>query len=207
MSDPQTKFDRAYESLMWVEFNNREDKFLHRNIQEKSYTLGGVYQHIHKENTSIDWDFVDNIVKLCKGDYKRASILLYNDKRTYDQIKTFFKKEYWDIISLDEVESNKICQEIFLMGVVSHPRTAARLAQRLLGVADDGFIGKHTLKALNNYSVEMFDKQYDVLEKKYFDIIVKKNENLRINLDGWYNRADFCTLSLFALLPFIENMV
>ena len=191
MSDPQTKFDRAYESLMWVEFNNREDKFLHRNIQEKSYTLGGIYQHIHRDNDTLDWDFVDKLVKLCHGDFKRTSVMLFHDIKIRRQVKSFFKREYWDIINLDQVESNIKCQEIFLMGVVTHPRTAAKIAQKLIGVESDGFIGANTIKALNNYNEDAFDKQYDALEKKHFDLVIERNPNLMINKNGWYSRSNF----------------
>lgn len=190
MEDPTTKFDRAYILLTLAEFSNREDKFLHRNIGEKSYTLGGIYQHIHKDNEVMDWDFVDKLVKLCHQDFKRASVMLFHDTRIKAQVHAFFKANYWNPAKLDEVQSNIMAQEIFLMGVVAGVSTAVKLAQRLIGTTPDGIIGKKTIKALNIFDEKIFDKRYDALEENYFNSIIEHNPELEINRDGWYARAN-----------------
>lgn len=188
-------FKKAYLKLTKAEFSNRPEKFLHKNSGESDITLGGIYRKANPE--SFDWEFIDKIIKACFYDYERASILLYNDSNTKESVFNFFRTHYWDKIRLDEVQNQNTAEEIFLMGVVTHPRTAIRLAQKLILVNPDGICGKYTLKALNNYNADMFDRQYDNFEMKHFDFIIEQNPDLSINREGWYSRSILVGTSLF----------
>ena len=189
--NPKTKYDRAYESLKFLEYNNAEDKFLHRNIGEKSYTLGGIYQHIYKDNEIVDWDFVDAVLKVCKQDYRRASTILFHDIRTEQQVYNFFRKEYWDFNRLDEIQSNEICTRLFLTAVVFGSRTAVKIAQRVVGVTQDGIVGPRTIKNLNMYDLQMFEKQFVYYSKEHINTIIERNPKLAINRSGWINRINY----------------
>lgn len=182
-----SNFPQAFLKLVDAEYSENPYEFLHQNEFEDDITLGGIYRLANP--LSFDWQFVDKVIHACSGDMERASILLYTDTKTKREVFEFFKEFYWDISRLSEVQDQNMAEEIFLMGVVSHPRTAVKLAQRLIRTEDDGIIGKNTLKALNIYNAQAFDKQYDNLEKKYFDMIIKRNPKLSINRRGWFNRA------------------
>ena len=113
MSQDLTKFMKAYNKLKILEFGDNPKKFLHQNQNEKFLTLGGVYEKYHK---NIDWEFVHKILDIC-GNMERASVMLFADASTKSSVALFFKKEFWDKMRLDEVQSEKICNEIFLSGV------------------------------------------------------------------------------------------
>ena len=182
-----SNFPQAFLTLVDAEYSENAEEFLHQNEFEEDITLGGIYRVANP--LSFDWQFVDNIILACSGDMQRASILLYSDTRTKKEVFEFFKEHYWDISRLSEIHDQNMAEEIFLMSVVTHPRTAVKLAQRLIGTTADGFIGVNTLKALNIFNVQAFDIQYDNFEKKHFDIVIEKNPKLAINRRGWYNRA------------------
>ena len=182
-------FKESMKLLFQAEFSNRKDKFLHKNKKENGYTLGGVYEKWNKD--SIDWNLVREVVAQNHGDLKKASVVLYSYENVMDSVWGVYKTTYWDKMRLDEVNSQKIADEMFLFGVVAHPRNAIKLAQRLVGVVDDGIIGSKTLAALNAYDESKFDLEFDIKEKNYFDSIVKNKPHLAFNLDGWKNRAEY----------------
>lgn len=127
-----------------------------------------------------------------KKNIKRASRMIYADERTRQNVFQYFKANYWDIMRLSEVHSQKVANEMFLFGVVSGVKTSAKMAQSLVGASPDGIIGGISLKCLNNYNPDMFDRQFDNLEKNHFDLIIERNPSLAINKEGWYNRSELC---------------
>lgn len=175
--------------LFQVEFSSNPVKFLHQNKGEDGLTLGGVYEKYNKDN--IDWKYVKSTLDKHGGSFKAASVELFEDSYILGQVYKVFKEKYWDTLSLDKIVSQKIADEMFLFGVVAHPRNAAKLAQRVVGVVDDGIIGPGTIKALNSFNEAVFDVEFDKAEKKYFQGVVDRNPKLAINLAGWKNRADF----------------
>ncbi len=194
-----SNFENAYKVLLQVEFGNNPSKFLHHNSTEESITLGGIYKQANPN--AIDWIFVEKIMRVCesndisellsdnseqyKKDMKRASRMLYVDIEIQDQVKRYFKKHYWDTLRLDEVQSQKIAEEMFLFGVVSGTRNSAKISQKLVGAKVDGYIGDISIKCINNFNSEDFDIKFDELEKLYYDGIVAKNPDLKIYLKGW----------------------
>lgn len=71
----------------------------------------------------------------------------------------------------------------FNMGV----KRAVILAQRALGLLDDGIVGKNTRSALHKLDkVKMNNERV-----KYFNAIVKNNPSQSKFLKGWLNRADY----------------
>ena len=58
-------------------------------------------------------------------------------------------------------------------------------------ISSDGLVGNMTLKALNNFDVNVFDIEFDKEEIKYYDAIIKAKPYLAPNETGWYARALF----------------
>ena len=168
-----------------VEFSNNPDLFLHKNHGEYGYTLGGIYQKANP--TQIDWDLVSWAVE--KVGIKRASRMLYFDIASMESVVEVYKNSYWDGLKLDNVVSQKIANEIFLMGVVSGVKNSSKIAQRLIGVTDDGIIGNMTINALNAFNENEFDKKFDEKEIEYFESLARNNPKYERFLNGWKNRA------------------
>lgn len=180
------RFYKAYKILRELEYSNDPKKFLHKNSNETGYTLGGIYQKANPK--AVNWDFISSLVSLCDGDMQRASEMLYADGITRTKVLLYFKKIYWDTARLDEVQSQKICNEIFLSGVHIGVKNAIKLAQKQIGVLEDGIIGSITIKALNNYNEDRFDKEFDNLEIDNY----KKMKVFAKYSNGFVNRANFC---------------
>lgn len=134
-------------------------------------------------------DEIDFRLKDYRNKINRASRMIFNDGTIKNQVSKFFESEYWTGLRLDEVHSQKIAEEIFLMSIVSGKKNGVKLAQRIVGCEDDGIIGDITIKCLNKYDENAFDKQYDQAENQHFDLIVEKNPKMAINLEGWRNRS------------------
>ena len=63
---------------------------------------------------------------------------------TTDEAKAIYKKDYWDKIKGDNINSDEIAYEIFDTAVNMGVRTSSKIAQMVVGAYPDGFIGaKH----------------------------------------------------------------
>jgi len=180
--------NRTLKLLALLEYSNKPHKFLHKNKHENTFTCGGVYAYANPK--VLDFEFIDNVVESCYGDVKRASTMLYHDTTLRTEIREFCKKDIWDKMRLDEVSSQKIADELFLFAFHTHYITAAKVAQRVVGVKADGFIGPMSLKALNSFDVDTFDMIYDEREKEHYQAIVDRRPYLQENYKGWEARAN-----------------
>ena len=180
------KFNKAMDILKEVEHSNRNDKLLHKNAGENGLTFFGIYQSAHP-NLPI-WKTINRYLEI-EPDIKKCSLLLSNVSDLKDEVYKFYKKEFWDKMQLDKVNSEHICNEMFIFGVNVGYITCIKETQKLLGVTADGIIGSITLSKLNAYDVVQFDKDFDKIEMAYYERIAKAKPHLAINLKGWFNRA------------------
>ncbi len=179
-------FKEAYRKLIHLEFSNNPELFLHLNKNEIGYTLGGIYEKYNKE--AIDWDFIQRVVDMCRGDIRQASRLLYWDKSLHAQVYTAFEYKYWKKHKLGQIRSQLIADEI-IVSLVNIGGKAIKFAQQVVGVLDDGIIGTMTLEALNDFDEDKFSELFDVKEIENYNHIVDLNPSMSINLAGWINRA------------------
>ena len=181
------KIEKSMLLLAALEHSNKEDKVLHQNSHENGLTFWGIYESMHPDWQG--WGAVKSCMALYP-DIKTASKVLFQTGWVYGLVIAFYKKEFWDKMKLDFIQSQKIADEMFVFGVNVHWKIAAMKAQRLVGVGADGFIGNESLKALNSFDEKKFDIEFDEIEKRYYDAIIQDKPYLAINKAGWYNRAD-----------------
>ncbi|MFY4756272.1 putative peptidoglycan-binding domain-containing protein [Aliarcobacter butzleri] len=180
------KLDESMKILSWLEHNNDNTRVLHKNKGELGLTFFGIYQSAHP--TLSIWNTINQVLK-SESDTKKAGPILMKDSELLKQVNIFYKKEFWDKMRLDEINSQHIANEIFIFGANVNWKIAIKEAQKLIGVATDGIIGTQTLKALNNYDEHVFDKKFDDIEIAYYEQIVKNKPHLAHNLKGWISRA------------------
>lgn len=178
---------KSLKLLAKLEYSNMPSKFLHKNKNESTFTCGGVYKKANPN--ALDWEFIENLYLLCDKDIKRTSIILYADNQIHKDIQAFAKKEIWDKMRLDKVISQKMADEMFCFAFHTHWKTAARIAQNLIGTKSDGYIGPISLKALNSFDSDKFDMVFDEKEKEHYEKIIKNKPYLQLNYKGWLNRA------------------
>ena len=104
------------------------------------------------------------------------------------QVGFVYKDNYWNPLRLDDVTSNDVAEVLFSASVLSGPRTALRLAQRVVGVPADGLIGPQTLSALNAADPEKFVLKYGYVRITRFYEIGRKNPSQRKWFRGWVKR-------------------
>lgn len=100
-----------------------------------------------------------------------------------------YRKNYWDALKLDQVDSEKLSSVIFDLAVLKGIRTVVKELQDILAVKPDGLIGPDTLKAINfsneiNTSIKLI-----LVSQNYFVNICTFNRNQIIFLNGWVNRT------------------
>ena len=104
-------------------------------------------------------------------------------------VQSFYLQNFWNPIKGDSITSQKIANSIFDFAVNAGVKTSVMLAQRTIGVKDDGIIGKDTLSTLNSFGERLFIAEFKLAKiDRYCDIVDEKPSQLRF-LKGWVRRA------------------
>lgn len=177
--------DRVFDIMLKLEFNSPANA-LHTNKTETGYTFMGIYQKAHPHLSM--WKKVDEVVAKHRK-LSDASRELYSNAGLLDEVKTFYKKNFWDRMRLDEIHEQHVANEMFVFGVNAGCGRSVRLAQLVVGTVADGLIGPKTIEAINAYDTDAFDTEFDLEEIKYYEAIVSNNPEKKIFLNGWKNRA------------------
>ena len=178
-------YTQAFNLLMSLEFNSPKNA-LHKNPNEKGLTFMGIYEAANPKWQG--WGQVRAAIN-AYGDLKKASIALYNDDALVNLVANFYKKTYWDALSLDDVDSQLKANELFCFAVNVGTKSAVRVLQNMLGLTIDGIMGANTLKALKAYDTVAFDSDFDRAEIAYYRNLIRKNPRLGVYEQGWENRA------------------
>lgn len=178
-------YTQAFNLLMSLEFS-RPENALHKNPTENGLTFMGIYEIANPSWSG--WKQIKTAIN-AYGDLKKASVALYNDDALVNLVANFYKKTYWDALSLDDVNSQIKANELFCFAVNVGTKNAVRVLQDMLGLQCDGIMGQETLRALNNYSEQAFDVDFDRAEIAYYRNLIRKNPRLGIYERGWENRA------------------
>lgn len=182
---------KSMEMLSFVEHNNNSSEVLHKNKGETGLTFFGIYQTAHP--TLSIWNTINSYLKI-EPDLKKCGKALVNNREIMQIVYSFYKREFWDKMKLDLVNSQKIADEMFIFGVNTHWKTSAKAAQTIIGFNGndvDGFIGSKSLERLNKFDEKMFDIEFDKYEILHYEDICRRKPHLKVNLKGWKNRAYF----------------
>ena len=108
------------------------------------------------------------------------------------EVIAFYKKEFWDVLSADDILSQTFAESFFDFSVNTGSTTGAMILQEYLGVVTDGDIGPKTLAKLNGallentYNVHI---DFTILKINKYSKIVEKNSKQLANYHGWLNRT------------------
>ena len=188
------KIEDAMKIISWVEHSNDNERVLHKNKGELGLTFFGIYQSAHP--TLSIWNTINKALKI-EPNIKKAGAILMKDSELLNQVNIFYKREFWDKMRLDEVDSQHIANEIFVFGVNVHWKTAIKVSQKLIGVEADGVIGPKTLAAINSFNENTFDREFDQYEIEYYKQIAINKPHIAHNLNGWIYRARYVTNELY----------
>ena len=108
---------------------------------------------------------------------------------TTDDAKAIYKRDYWDKLKADNIESQLVASELFDTAVNMGVRTASKLIQGCLGTHPDGIIGNVTLQQINDTDEELLLLRFKLAKVARYAYLAKKRPANRKYLLGWINRA------------------
>ncbi|CUU74367.1 glycosyl hydrolase 108 family protein [Campylobacter hyointestinalis] len=179
-------FKVSMDLLKSLEFTNPTD-VLHKNKIESDITYFGIYRIAHPNWSG--WQKVDEVLSRV-GVLSEASKILFADEWLQGKVYQFYKTNFWDMMKLDNIHSQKIADEMFCFGVNAGVATSVKIAQKLVGIECDGVIGAMTISALNACDEARFDNLFDMLEMEHYEKLIAKNPRLSVYHNGWNNRAN-----------------
>ena len=130
------------------------------------------------------WQTIDKLKKLPNFPQN-----LDSDKILQDNIKTFYKANYWDIVKGNDIQNQAVADSVFDFAVNAGAKTSATMVQTIIGTKADGNIGPATLAKLNTFDSGYFLALFKLAKiERYMDIIKKRPTSSKY-LYGWINRA------------------
>jgi len=108
---------------------------------------------------------------------------------TKDRATYLYYKDYWTPMNLKGIQNDELVLQVFDFGVNAGIKTSIRMLQRLVGVTDDGIIGKITTKVVNDQPIELVDK-FKMRRKIFYMNLAAKKPQLQVFLRGWLRRVD-----------------
>ena len=102
---------------------------------------------------------------------------------TKDQCRIIFKAKYWNALKCDELPP-PAAFVMFCDSVLTGTGHVAKLAQRIVGTAEDGIIGEKSASAISKMDPELFVNDFIVADEEYLETV--RNSQMYIN--GWRRR-------------------
>lgn len=109
---------------------------------------------------------------------------------TEQQARDIYKRDYWDRIRGDDIQSQIIAENIFDTAVNMGTRTASRLVQVTLSITPaDGVIGSESLAVINQQDEKTFIAYFTLAKIARYAKICMDDRSQSKFLLGWINRA------------------
>lgn len=109
--------------------------------------------------------------------------------------KAIYKRDYWDKVQGDSINSQSAAESIFDFAVNAGVSTAIKAAQvsaaavTRIDIAVDGALGPQSLVAINNADERFFTAVYALQKIQRYAAICNKNREQSKFLLGWVNRT------------------
>lgn len=98
------------------------------------------------------------------------------------------RRNYWDRWHADQIENQSVAN-LLVDWVWSSGKNGIIIPQQVLGVKVDGVVGPITIKALNDFSPNIFLRLWSRRKRYLYDICYRNATNYKF-LAGWLNRLD-----------------
>ncbi len=130
----------------------------------------------------------------------------YNDIALDDEVKKFYKVNYWDVNLLDSCTSQNVSNEMFDTGVNMGTGRAGKFLQQALNllnkngriyadIVEDGNVGRNTIRALNACLAyrgdEYLYKILNILQGQHYINYMTKSPIQEKYAYGWLSRVTF----------------
>lgn len=107
-----------------------------------------------------------------------------------DQAKSIYRRDYWDRVHGDEIQSQIIAETIFDVCVNMGISGGSKLAQKTLSIEPaDGIIGPQSLAAINAADEDLFIAKFALAKIQRYAEICRADDSQKKYLLGWLNRT------------------
>jgi len=130
------------------------------------------------------------VTRIAWGEYLGRAIMDGEMKAlTVDQVKPFYKKQYWDRCRCDDLPAG-VDYAVFDFAVNAGTGQAAKFLQRAVGTKDDGVIGPGTLAAVSNHDQKIVLERFSEQKEAFYRGIVSRRPDQERFLKGWLARVE-----------------
>lgn len=110
------------------------------------------------------------------------------------EVTDLYRALFWNILSLDDVNSQAVATSIFDVGVNAGVVAAAKMAQETCvffgrNILLDGKLGSRSIEAINSLLPTEFITEFEKLDEANYQAIAMKNPKDGKFLAGWIKRA------------------
>lgn len=159
-----------------------------------SATFAGISRKYHP--TWNGWLIIDR--------YKQLPAFpgnLKGNQALEEQVFYFYKKNFWDVNKLDQINSQEIANEVFDTGVNMGYKVAAEFLQSAYNLLSknqasynkilvDGVVGQKTVMAINAHKYPMrLVKTLNILQGSRYVQICEKDPTQEVFFAGWIERT------------------
>jgi lysozyme family protein len=117
---------------------------------------GETYMGITRKNhpNSTMWELIDKIKQEHpKATNKELSTLIKQNPNVERFVEIIYKSLYWDVMNLDNMNSQGMSEQMFDMAVNSGVANSVKIAQRIVKMPETGKFNDELFKQLNKYGV------------------------------------------------------
>lgn len=133
------------------------------------------------------WKTIDRY-KTAPMSAKQLDKVLAGSDELQEWVEVFYRTNFWNPIKGDHIDDQDVANNIYDFAVNSGVNRAARYAQRVAGVEEDGMIGNVSIGAIN--SCNNFVAKYKAARLSFFQKIVANDPSQKVFLRGWTNRVE-----------------
>ncbi len=147
---------------------------------------GETYKGIARKMNSnwIGWTLIDLQKK-----QSNFPANLSNNSELNSEIEDFYKLNYWDKIKGDNLSDQRVANAIFDFAVNAGCGTSSLLAQKVVGINEDGVMAADSVNAINNMEAEQFLAYFTIAKIARYIRIVKNRPTSKKYFYGWVRRA------------------